>query len=78
MSWVQWTTLVMQIWILFMVAGSAWYAWRTQKATGATLNAIREYRREIGWLTTRLEILEQGQQKAMGQGNVRAENGRGK
>jgi hypothetical protein len=74
----QWTTLALQVWILLMVAGSAWYAWRTQKATSQTLKALREYQREIGWLTARLEILEQGQQKARGQGNDQVEASRGK
>jgi hypothetical protein len=75
MALVQCGTLVMQILILFVVGWSCLWALRTKKATAATLQAIYEYRREISWLTARLEALEQ---KAKGQGNVRVENGRGK
>jgi hypothetical protein len=75
MSWLQWTTLVMQVWILFMVAGSSWYAFQTKKNIGKALQAFYEYRREIAWMTARIEALEQ---RAMGQGNVRAEASRGK
>lgn len=77
LTWLNWATLGMQFLILALMIGSAVYAWRTQKATKATLNAIRDYRREIGWLTTRLELLEQGQQKAKGQTNGRVETSRG-
>jgi hypothetical protein len=48
---------------------------KTRKSTDVTLNAIREYRREISWLTDRLAVIEQ---KVKGQPNVRAETGRGK
>jgi hypothetical protein len=72
LTWLQWTTLALQIWIVFMVAGSALYAWRTQKATRATLNALGVYRREVEWMTARLEALEK---KVL---NGRVENGRGK
>jgi hypothetical protein len=72
---IQWTTLALQIWILFMVAGSSWYAFQTKKNIGKALQAFYEYRREVAWLVARIEVLEQ---KAKGPGNGRAENGRGK
>jgi hypothetical protein len=74
MNWLQWTTLALQIWILVMVAGSAWYAWRTQKATKATLAALIVYRREVEWMTARLEALER---KGQGNGRVEASRGNG-
>jgi hypothetical protein len=70
---IQWTTLALQVWILVTVAWSVWYAWRTQKATRATLDALIVYRREVEWMTARLEALEK-----KGQGNGRVENGRGR
>jgi len=73
--WLESTTLVMQIVILIFVAGSAWYAYTTRKNIGEMLKALYEYRREIAWMTARIEALEQ---KAKGQVNVRPENGRGK
>ncbi len=72
MTWLEWATLGMQFVILFFVAGSAWEAYRGYKTNKQTLDAIRQYRREIGWLTTRLEMLEQGQQKTKGQTNGRS------
>jgi hypothetical protein len=78
MTWLQWATLGMQFLILFFVVGSAFGAHRAYKTNKLTLNAIREYRREIGWLTSRLEALEQSQQKTKGQGNVGVEASRGK
>lgn len=76
MSWLQWATLGMQFLILFFVTGSAVNAHRAYRTNKQTLDAIAQYRREIGWLTTRLETLEQSQQKAKGQTNGRVETGR--
>lgn len=76
MSWLQWATLGMQFLILFFIAGSGVQAHRAYKTNKLTLDAIAQYRREIGWLTTRLEMLEQSQQKAKGQTNGRVENSR--
>jgi hypothetical protein len=73
LTWLQWTTLALQIWILFMVAGSAWYAFKTRKNIGALLSALIVYRREVEWMTARLEALEK-----KGQGNGRVEASRGK
>jgi hypothetical protein len=62
-AWLQLATAVMQIVILIAVGLGAWYALKTKKSATLTLNAIREYRREIGWLTARLEALEERQLK---------------
>jgi hypothetical protein len=55
---VEYFTLVMQFIILFAVAGSAWWAFRTSKSTKQTTDLIRQYRSEITWLTARIEALE--------------------
>jgi len=77
MNWLSWATLIMQFVILFTVAGSALYAWRASKLNTQTLNAIREYRREIGWLTARLDAIEQ-QGAKNGRVGSKAETSRGK
>jgi hypothetical protein len=67
----------MQIFILAVVGLSARYTWLTQKVTKATANAIREYRRELGWIQARLDALEQELRKRKeGQQNGRAETSR--
>lgn len=58
MAWVQIFTLVMQFVVLIVIVRSAWLATRSMKLNDQTLNAIREYRREIHWLTARIEALE--------------------
>jgi hypothetical protein len=77
MNWLNWAALIMQFVILFTVAGSAWHAFRASKSNTQTLNAIREYRREIGWLSARLEALEQ-QGAKNGRVGSKAETSRGK
>ena len=77
-EWLQCGTFVMQILILIAVGLGAQYALKTKKNVTLTLNAIREYRREIEWLTARLDALEQGLQRAKGHGNVGVEASRGK
>jgi hypothetical protein len=72
---IEYFTLGMQIAILIVVAGAVWSGFKTRQNIGEMLRALYEYRREISWMTARLEALE-NQQKAKGQGNVRAENGR--
>jgi hypothetical protein len=69
------TILVMQILIMATVAGNTWWAFKTRKSVGKALQAFYEYRREIAWLTARIDALEQ---KAKAQGNGRVEAGRGK
>jgi hypothetical protein len=70
---IEYFTLGMQIAVLITVAGGAWYAALTQKAARDTLNALTVYRREVEWMTARLEALEQ---KEKGQVNGRVEASR--
>lgn len=59
MLWLTWATCIMQWIILALVGANAWAAFRVSKINKATLDAIRSYRTEIGWLTARIEMLEQ-------------------
>lgn len=52
--------LAMQIIIIGIVSANAFYAFRTKRNIGKTLEAIYQYRREIAWLTSRIEDLEKG------------------
>ena len=70
---IEYFTLGMQIAVLITVAGGAWYTALTQKAARDTLNALTVYRREVEWMTARLEALEQ---KEKGQVNGRVEASR--
>jgi hypothetical protein len=78
LMWIESTILVTQILILAAVVGSTWHSFQTRKNIGEMLKSLYGYRREIAWLTARLDTLEQGQQKAKGQGNVGVEASRGK
>ena len=59
-------TLAIQVMALIAVGVTCWYALKMLKSVNRALQAILEYRREIGWLTTRLDALEQSQQKVKG------------
>jgi hypothetical protein len=70
---IEYFTLGMQIAILIVVAGAVWSGVKTRQNIGEMLRALYEYRREISWLTARIEVIEQ---KAKGQVNGGAENSR--
>jgi hypothetical protein len=57
MSAADWT-LAFQVPILILISGIVWSNWRTTKNIAQTTNLIRDYRREINWLTKRLDSLE--------------------
>jgi cell division protein FtsB len=52
-------TLGMQVAILIVVALNAVNMIRTWKANAKMLELIMAYRREIAWLTARIEMIEQ-------------------
>jgi hypothetical protein len=54
MSAVDWT-LAFQVPILILLA---WSNWRTTKSVAQTTDLIRYYRREVDWLTKRVDDLE--------------------
>ena len=60
-------TLAVQFLILGIVGWTGWSIYRTTRSQAQTLSMVREYRREISWLTSRIEALE-GQAKIHGQG----------
>jgi hypothetical protein len=64
---------VMQILIFIAITGSVWSAFRTRRAVFAMLQSLYEYRREIAWMTARLEELEKG---ARANGRVEASRGK--
>jgi hypothetical protein len=51
--------LGVQIAILILVAVNAVFAFRTTKNTRQAALLVEQYRREIGWLTERMGMLEQ-------------------
>lgn len=57
-EWVQFFTMGMQFVILIVIGWSTWGAYQTYKNTKRTTELIGLYRREIEWLTARIEALE--------------------
>jgi cell division protein FtsB len=55
---IEWFTLGMQFVILIAVGWSGWSAVQTYKNTKRMTELIGQYRREIEWLTARIEALE--------------------
>jgi hypothetical protein len=51
-------TLALQVLIVILISGIVWSNWRTTENIAETTNLIRNYRREIDWLTKRLDDLE--------------------
>jgi high-affinity Fe2+/Pb2+ permease len=51
-------TLALQIVVLMMIMVSNWHLRRANKATQQAMQMLQQYRREIGWLTERMEMLE--------------------
>jgi cell division protein FtsB len=50
--------LALQILILILILASLWNVKRANKSTERATALIEQYRREIGWLTERMEMLE--------------------
>jgi hypothetical protein len=57
-AWLNLATLVMQIFLAIIIGASAWYAIKTRRSIGATLEALHAYRREVAWFEARLDALE--------------------
>lgn len=55
---IQWVTLAMQIVILLIVGWSWVNAVRVLRANKRTSELIDAYRREIGWLNVRIDLME--------------------
>jgi hypothetical protein len=55
---IEYVTLAFQIVILVILTGSAWVSVRTRRNINRTLDALHAYRREVEWLTHRIETLE--------------------
>ena len=51
-------TLVMQFLIMGAVGFSLWNIFRTMRSQAKTLSLLQEYRREMQWLTWRVEAVE--------------------
>lgn len=48
--------------VLATVGANAWWAFKTQKAAKEATEYITQYRRELTWVQTRLDLLEQARQ----------------
>lgn len=57
---VEYFTLAMQFLILFVIVVSLLNTFRTARMAQRTAALIESYRREIDWLTARLDALEAG------------------
>ena len=57
-AWLNLATLFMQILLAVIIGASAWYAIKTRRSIGATLEALHAYRREVAWFEARLDALE--------------------
>jgi hypothetical protein len=55
---VEYLTLAVQVVILATVGFTGWNIFRTMRATAKTLSVLQEYRREMQWLTWRVEAAE--------------------
>lgn len=59
---IEWFTAGMQFVILVILGGITLSTWQSRRLVKQTNELIGAYRREIGWLTERIEMLEQSAQ----------------